>query len=434
MTYKHFKIQIIIYFVLIAAGLFGLNYYIFIELNYIRIFFLAIFIVLMLIALFYYINKTNRDLSFFLNAVLHDDFTTKYPENPRGNSFKEFYNALGIINKRFVNQSQREASEYQYIVTLISQMQTGVLIYDDQGRIHLVNDAFTTLIKKEQLIDIQGINSSSNALYNAIDKLKSNSKITLKTKINEQMHELSIAASEMKMKQNQYKIVSVQDIKNELDLNEMQAWHKLIRVLTHEIMNSVSPISSLSSTLKSIADKPEELETVKEGLDAIEQRSRSLLAFTESYRKLTRVPIPKIQKIESKVFFDNILKLMKPIFDEQNVELTFETDALKNFEADPVLLEQVIINLLKNAAEAVGNAGHVSVQLVGSNERTNILVKDNGPGIAEDIVDQIFIPFYTTKAEGSGIGLSLSRQIINQHGGNLTFTTSSNGTTFNIEL
>lgn len=434
MGFRHFKLRIIFYLLAISLGIFGLIYYSFIELNYIRMFFLGLFILLMLIALFYYINKTNRDLSFFLNAVLHDDFTTKYPENHKGSSFNELYKTFTKINQKFIRQSQQEASEYQYIVTLISQMQIGVLIYDDQHRVHLVNDALTTLINKNQIIDLKGIKGSSKDLYECIEQIKSNQRMTLRTVIGQQDHEFSLAASEMRMKQRHYKIVSVQDIKAELDTNEIQSWHKLIRVLTHEIMNSVSPISSLSSSLKSLINQPEETNTVIEGLNAIEQRSRSLLSFTDSYRKLTKVPVPKIELIDPETFFNSIMQLFKAQFDLQNINFNLRLNTHSEFKADPILLEQVMINLIKNAIEACGEHGRISLIYDLLNNKTTIMIKDNGPGIPDNLRDQVFIPFYTTKAEGSGIGLSLSRQIISQHQGNLTFTTDNSGTCFKIEI
>lgn len=434
MIFKHFKVQILLYLIVLVIGLFGLIYYSFIEVNFIRIFFLSLFCLITIIGLFYYINRTNRELRFFLNAVLHNDFSTKYAESNKGKTFRDLYATMSSINEKFNAISQQEASEYQYIVTLIAQMQIGVLIYDDKERVHLVNDAFKSIIQKKELIDLKGIKQANDALYEAIKTLGSQEKIILKAMINQAPQELSIAASEMKMQQRHYKIISIQDIKAELDANEMSAWQKLIRVLTHEIMNSVSPISSLSASLKALLHDPEKVTTVEEGLEAIESRSKNLLAFTEAYRKLTKVPNPTFEIIKASSYFERIVSLMDAQFAERDVHLKLEK-ATEDFDMqiDPVLLDQVLINLLKNAAEASAPDAHVTLSYV-EEERTVIQIKDQGPGIPDDIVENIFIPFYTTKEEGSGIGLSLSRQIIEKMNGRLSFTTDQNGTCFKIEL
>jgi len=435
MNFKNFKLQVILRFILVTAGIYGIVYYSYIELNYIRLFFLGLFVVLVLSSLFYYLNKTNKDTLYFLNSILHNDFSFKYARDEKGKSYNALYQAFNQVNQKFIESTQSEASEYQYIVTLISQMQIGVLIYDDKKRVHLVNESFTTLIERDQLIDLDGVKKSNSDLYECILSLESGNKTTLKTSINNQLHEFSIAASSLKMKQRRYKIISVQDIKNELDINEMQAWHKLIRVLTHEIMNSVSPIASLSSSMQGLVADSDQHETVNEGLEAIEHRSRSLLAFTESYRKLTRVPIPSFQDIEASAFFDKILKLVQPEFEKNDKLIHLNQDHPEiRFKADPILLEQVLINLIKNGMEAIEEGGLVEVNCSSLGGKTEIIVKDNGSGIPIGIQEQVFIPFYTTKPEGSGIGLSLSRQIINEHNGTLTFHSNEKGTSFKISL
>ncbi len=395
--------------------------------------------VLILWAMIHYINRANRDTTFFLNAILHNDFTVKYSESKKGKTFADLYRAFNQVNQKFIDSTQSEASEYRYIITLIEQMQIGVVIYDSEQRIHLVNQAFKDILGKAEIVHLDTLKRLNSNLFEGILGLASGEKTMIKTEIENVIHQFSLAASEMKLRNNRFTIVSVQDIKNELDANEMEAWQKLIRVLTHEIMNSVSPITSLSGTLGQIVKgQPEQLQkddlsTLKDGLDAIENRSKGLLSFTEAYRKLTKIPLIKLAPIESREFFERIASIFTANLKE-GIQFQMKVSPDFTFTADQHLLEQVIINLLKNASEAIDKQGVIALTSKQDSNHTFIYISDNGSGISDEVKDKIFVPFYTTKVEGSGIGLSLSRQIIKNHNGALSFETSPEGTTFKIEL
>lgn len=439
MVFKRFQLVILGFTLLILAGTFGIVHYSYIEVNYIRLFFLGLYEALVIWAMISYLNKTNKDVSYFLNAILHNDFSIKYSKGQKGKTYQELYDAFNKVNQKFIDSTQSEASEYQYIVTLIEQMQVGVLIYDEKDRIHLVNNAFKEIINRNELIRVDGIKGVSEDLYQGIIRLSPSERSIVKTEIDNVLHQFSLVSSQIKIRGSKFNIVSVQDIKNELDINEMQAWQKLIRVLTHEIMNSVSPITSLSGSLKTIVNSaseigPGETDMLKEGLDAIENRSKGLLSFTEAYRSLTKVPLPKIAPIEVKPFFDRIASIFKANLSEGiQFEMDIPTDSFI-FQADQPLLEQVIINLLKNASEAIEDKGTIQLVCQSKEGKTIIRVIDSGSGIPEELRDKVFVPFYTTKVNGSGIGLSLSRQIIQLHQGQLSFETGESGTTFKIEL
>lgn len=439
MVFKKFQIVIIGYLLLLLAGTFGIVYFSYIELNFIRLFFLMLYEVLILWAMIHYINRANRDTTFFLNAILHNDFTVKYSESKKGKTFADLYRAFNQVNQKFIDSTQSEASEYRYIITLIEQMQIGVVIYDSEQRIHLVNQAFKDILGKAEIVHLDTLKQLNSNLFEGIVGLASGEKTMIKTELENVIHQFSLAASEMKLRNNRYTIVSVQDIKNELDANEMEAWQKLIRVLTHEIMNSVSPITSLSGTLGQIVKaQPEQLQkddlsTLKDGLDAIENRSKGLLSFTEAYRKLTKIPLIKLAPIESREFFERIASIFTANLKE-SIKFKMKVSPDFTFTADQHLLEQVIINLLKNASEAIDKQGVITLTSKQDSNHTFIHISDNGSGISDEVKDKIFVPFYTTKVEGSGIGLSLSRQIIKNHNGALSFETSPEGTTFKIEL
>ncbi len=442
MSFKHFKTQTFIRLTLVFISMFGMVYYLFIEVNYIRVFFFGLFILLMLISLFFYINRSNRDTRYFLEAILNNDFTVKYSSGKQGKTFHELYETFNRLNDKFMEAIQSDASQYQYIVTLINQLQISVLAYDQKDRIHLTNNAFATLTGQKNILNLEGIQQQNQALYDQIKKIQNGENVVLKATINNQVKSLSISATAFRLRGTEYKLISMQDIHAELDQHEMEAWQKLIKVLTHEIMNSVAPITSLSATMKQLV-KNEDLTderraTLEEGLDAIEVRSQGLMNFTQAYRALTRVPLPNIKQVDGKAFFQRISSLFEPTLKGSRIswQVHLPEEEFK-LSIDPDLIEQVIINLLKNAKEAVDDStGKISMTyaLADGENPSVITIRDNGIGIPEDIIEKIFIPFYTTKSEGSGIGLSLAKQIVQSHKGELSFYTLPTGTSFLVKL
>jgi len=442
MSFSNFRVQTFFRLTLIFVSLFGLVYYLFIEVNYIRVFFLGLFSLIILLSLFAYINRTNRDTRYFLEAILNNDFTIKYNSSNRGKSFRELYATFNRVNDKFVESTQADASQYQYILTLINQLQIGVLAYDEKDRIHLANEAFEELLGQSSILNLSSVKAKNELLFEHLKSIENGENMVQKVTINNQVRRLSISATTFRLRARQYKLVSLQDIHAELDQNEMEAWQKLIRVLTHEIMNSVAPITSLSTTMKQVVQKGD-LQgngkgALEEGLDAIEVRSQGLMNFTQAYRALTRVPLPNIKEVEGSFFFQRISSLFEPTLTQTNIDWSMDLPG-EDFKLliDPDLIEQVLINLLKNAKEAVNpETGKISLtyQLATLGRQPEIRVADNGAGIPDDIIDKVFIPFYTTKTEGSGIGLSLARQIVQSHKGELSVDTSPSGTSFSIKL
>ncbi|MCE7991086.1 MAG: GHKL domain-containing protein [Roseivirga sp.] len=467
MNFRDFRYLIVVRLLMITAGLFGLIYYSYIELNYIRIFFIGLFIFFVVLELFYFINRSNKDTSNFLQAIIHNDFTIKYSSERKGKSFKQLYNTFNLVNKKFIAVSQREAGEFHYLTTLIQQLGVGIISFDTKGRVHLVNDSLKELLGKKELINLRSIRNISPELHDSLELLKGGESKVLKVSLVGKLYQLSINVSEFKLRQQDFKLVSIQDIKGELDENEMTAWQKLIRVLTHEIMNSVAPITSLSGTLNMMVGQSQtsgvpltdqQLSSLHDGLDAIEHRSDGLMNFTEAYRSLTRVPLPNIKPVEGKLYFQRIISLFTPTL--AGTQIRFDSQLPKGdftLQIDPDLMEQVFINLLKNAKEAVSaTEGHITLkvsQKVNGNGKApsnihnsastgasaqvfNISIQDNGRGIPDEVADKIFIPFYTTKDTGSGVGLSLVKQIVLLHQGDISFQTdtTNGGTQFSVTI
>jgi len=442
MIFRNFRFQVILRLILIASLLYGLIYYAYVDLNYIRVFFLGLFALMALIGLFYYITKTEKLTSSFLNAILNNDFTIKYPKEHKSKTLGVLYDKFNEVNEKFSQNLQHEANQYQYLLALINQLKIAVVAFDFRGRVHVVNNAFKELVGEKEVIRISVLKNVSNQLYEEITGLQPNEQKVIKAVVNNSVHRFSVAASLFKLRQNQYTLVSMQDIHSELDQNEMQAWQKLIRVLTHEIMNSVSPVVSLSGSLESLIQGMDEenfkgsQKTVLEGIDAIKVRGQGLMNFTQAYRKLTRIPNPVLKEVEVKSFLQQIEALFKSTLRHSNVGFDLKARNEGQVFIDQDLMQQVIINLLKNALEAVNpENGSIVLEYELTEDGHSIFrISDNGPGIPEEIAEQIFIPFYTTKQEGSGIGLSLARQIVQLHEGTLNFLTGDQGTTFVIKL
>jgi signal transduction histidine kinase len=280
----------------------------------------------------------------------------------------------------------------------------------------------------------------------------------VKIVIDNELSQLSIYATEFKLRENHYTLVSLTNIQSELEEREMEAWQNLIRVLTHEIMNSVTPLVSLSSSASSLldstisvndntdmkpdtgnaksdsqstgADSPsveinaESLQDIKGALDTISKRSEGLLHFVDNYRNLTRIPVPNFQVAKVLELFDRIEQLFADRFLEKKIMFTCSVEPFNlELTADPDLIEQVIINLVMNSIRALSETDSPMIKLAGKVDGhggTIIQVVDNGHGIPEELLEKIFIPFFTTRNEGSGIGLSLSRQIMRAHKGGIT--------------
>ena len=280
-----------------------------------------------------------------------------------------------------------------------------------------------------------------------IRSIKSTENKLVKVTINHKLLQLAVHSSEFKLKDTYYKLVSLQNIQNELEAHELEAWQKLIRVLTHEIMNSVTPITSLTATLQDILSKEKEnikngnswYSNLSQGLDAIKNRSEGLQTFTEAYKNLTGIPLPDFKRINVKKIITRVQTLFLKTAEENHIEIIVEIN-ISNMEilVDEDLFGQVLINLVQNALHAVRNSSEPQVKIIvndAPNQRISFIIEDNGEGIAKDKLDKIFIPFFTTKKSGSGIGLALSRQIIQMHNGNISVISKpGEGAAFNITV
>jgi len=392
-----------------------------------------------IITLIRYTEQTNIKLTRFFESIRHADFTSSFTDNDLGSSFeglnKEFNEVIAAFNK---NKTEKE-EHFNYLLTVIQHVSIGIIVFKKDGTVDVFNNAVKRLLQLPRLRNIKNLSVIEPEFPDKLLNMKAGDKSLIKIFIADELLQLSMHATQFRMRGDEYILVSFQDIHPELEQKEIESWQKLIRVLTHEIMNSITPISSLAETVDEILvshekdvtspeDYKEDMENVRQAITTIGNRSKGLLNFVELYRNLTRIPKPNFRHFYVENLFERAVELLGPKFELNNIETSiriFPKDL--KLLADPDLIDQVLINLLLNAIDAVSGKRAENtipkitiVASVNLNNRTTIEVADNGKGINQDLLDKIFMPFFTSKTTGSGIGLSLSRQIMQMHKGSIS--------------
>lgn len=401
-----------------------------------------------LYSLFFYVETTNRKLTRFIESIRYNDFIVGFDaDNKLGRSFRQLNESMKEVLDAFRLTRKENEETLQFLDTLVKNVQVGILTYDEAGRVGLINETAKKLLEIDELSELTDLSLTDEQLYTLLKSLPTGGN-TLYRK-NELKH-LAIHTSLLRIRGRELTLVSMQNIRSELQQNELEAWQNLTKVLRHEIMNSVTPISSLVATLKEVFEEEtrednreqmskETIGDINEALQAIDNRSQALKKFVNAYRDFTQIPRPELAKISVGELLRRVEQLHLAELKTSSVALRLElTDPHLTLTADSELLEMVVINLLKNALEVLKGQRSASVIIRAYKNRQLrpvIEVEDNGPGIIPEALDNIFIPFYTTKPGGSGIGLSLSRQIIHMHGGNLSVVSEAGkGATFRIVL
>lgn len=390
-------------------------------------------VIIQLVDIFRFVSQTNRKLTRFLESVKYSDFISGFTaDNRLGKSFKDLNIAFNEVLEAFRKARSEKEEHWQYLNSVVQQVRTGILSFDAEGTVQLINTNAKKFIGVNNLQNIGELIPLNPRLYHAL-----NSAGPGKSELYKGSNELylTIQATELRIRGTDVKLVTLQNIQPELQKQELEAWQNLTRVLRHEIMNSITPISSLTSTLREILDhdmvqkgnhyelKEEGADDLREGLSTIENRSKGLIKFIDAYREYTSLPKPKMSVVRLKDVIDKVALLMR--IELKKTDIDFHCECSSEYitiNADVEMIEQVLINLLKNAIEALQETPDPKLQLIGhyADNAVKIEVIDNGPGIIKEALEHIFVPFYTTKRTGSGIGLSLSRQIMQMHNGSLT--------------
>ncbi|GCC51789.1 ATP-binding protein [Chryseotalea sanaruensis] len=390
-------------------------------------------IIAQLAEIFRFVSQTNRKLTRFLESIKYSDFISGFAADHKlGNSFKDLNIAFNEVMEAFRKARSEKEESWQYLNTVVQQVRTGIISFDSEGNIQLINNNAKRYIGTNTIKNIRELIDSNPKLYHNINSVEAGKSELYKASNDLQ---LTIQCTELRIRGVDVKLLTLQNIQGELQKQEAEAWQNLTRVLRHEIMNSITPISSLTSTLREILEhdikkvddhfeiNDETATDLKDGLSTIENRSKGLIKFIDAYREYTSLPKPVFKSVRLKDLVDKVSTLMKEELKRTNIK--FEVSCASEYitiQADEEMIEQVLINLLKNAKEALAETKDASLILKAylQDNAVKIDITDNGPGIIREAIENIFVPFYTTKRSGSGIGLSLSRQIMQLHNGSIT--------------
>jgi nitrogen fixation/metabolism regulation signal transduction histidine kinase len=396
------------------------------------------------------VNKTNSDLEKFFSSVQDHDSSVRFSENTKNDSFRKLHDRMNTLNTIIQNVKIQNERTSQFLQSIVDHVDIGLLSFDMNGNIEIYNRAAKRYFDVQQAHQLSSLKTSNDEIFKIINTIKPGQEILHKIKTDNILQSILVKATELKFESNVIKLVSFQDITNELDKKELESWQRLIRVLTHEIMNSISPITSLTSVIsgyfkKKEDDNPIPLELIDSqivsktlsGLNTIEETGKGLLDFVDKYRSLTSLPKPDLSKFP----IDNLFGKCKLLM-ESNISNKIKIISNVNPEdialvADYAQVEQILINLIKNAIEALSGKknGTIHLKAFYADDVTIIQVVDNGIGISGDIIEDIFVPFYTTKKNGSGIGLSLSKQIMQNHDGTISVNSAPDkGSEFTLKF
>jgi nitrogen fixation/metabolism regulation signal transduction histidine kinase len=435
--YKHFRFQVVLRLLLLLALGYATVYVALETYFWLVALWMGLAWIALTVLFIRYIEKGYRELRQFLVAAAQHDFSNTY-QAVAAKAHNSLQPVLADLNQTFTDLRSERESSFRYLQTVVEHVAVALLCFDKNGEVMLFNRAAQKLFHKPYLHQLNSLESFSPALFKKIEQIQIGQRELVK--INEQMT-LVVRATEFKLLDISYKLVSFQNIKDELEQQEVEAWQKLIRVLTHEIMNSVIPISTLSSVIQDMLEEdmqPEHIEDLKQGLQTIEKRSSGLVNFVKAYKSITQSYQPKFQLIEPESICNQVVTLLAVQLQDNHVELAQNHQPNLQINADPELLEQALINLILNGIDAVKAKPDAQIELKSwQNEagRIFIAIRDNGEGISPEVAENIFVPFFTTKEHGSGVGLSLCRQIMHLHKGQISLQTAEGeGSTFTLSF
>lgn len=451
MIFKNFRFKLIFRVLFLGIIIFLFIYSINQEKWYVTSGVSLSLILLSIIEMIYFMESTNREIGKLILSIKHKDFSSNYLEaGSRKTSFSELRYALKEVTEEFQNAKIEKELHYQYLLTVFEHAKSAIICHTEDGKIELINQATKELLKIKKINSINEISKIDPTLLSAIKAITGETEKIVRVNINNEILSLNLQCTVFKLKEIKYKMISLHNISDVLDTQEVESWKKLIRILNHEIMNSVTPISSLSTAINKILVDEEgrrkkmneineaDSDDIFESLLTIENRSKGLLKFVTTYKELSKLPKPRLTETEINGMITHLVTFMKPEFQKHHIHVQSPNPNLKiHADIDPEMIEQVLINLILNAIQAVQETANKEIRINTSemNLNTFISISDNGNGIKPEYLDQIFIPFFTTKKEGSGIGLSLSRQIMQLHKGSISVKSQENtGTTFTLKF
>jgi nitrogen fixation/metabolism regulation signal transduction histidine kinase len=388
------------------------------------------------------VNNTNYSLVKFLEALKNEDFSVYFSPSKKGDSFAKVYDDFNLIIKIFKRNKIEKEAQFKYFQYILEHVTLGIISIKKEdlfnthsdSEILFLNKAASDILQQPRHKYWHRLAKHVPWLIAEIKKISNGGKTLVDLGDETERKQLSLEVIEIQLLNVPYLIITFQDIRSEIEQKEIEAWHNVIRILAHEMLNSFTPVSSLASTMKALTEDDkgelksidqmdgEDVHDINMAASTIKKRSDGLLEFVKDYRTISNIPVPQLEKINVKQFLMTVELLMKPTIEEADVDLKLlPIPANATINADSKLIEQVMINLINNSIHALKGKERpgIKISCTVDLDKTVIIVTDNGMGIEEKIMNQIFIPFYTTKKNGSGIGLSLSKNILKKHGGNL---------------
>lgn len=447
MTFKKFEWRILAGVLLLMLSL-SVAIFLFIKGYYPYLFLVVPIVIYQVIEFYKFQHKAHTELQQFVESVHYRDFSRYFDVKHAPVDLKPLREGFNEINSTFKVISKEKETQYQYLQKILELVDTGILSYEEStGEIVWMNESLKKMIQLPYLKTIYSLSKRDEELSKEIQLLKPGASKIATAHLERVSFKVLLSATAFQTDGKIYKLIAFQNVNEALDETESKAWQKLLSVLTHEIMNSVAPISSLAETLKSRLQQSVSLlnndsgsvDDLEIGIETIRRRSEGLLKFAETYRNLNKITTPNLKKVYVRDVFENLLRLMQPTLEQKNIELeAILKDTDITLEADTNLLEQVMINLVVNAIEAVKDkpAARIVLSAYYSNSRKTVIkVADNGNGMSPEIIEKIFIPFFSTKKSGSGIGLSLCKQIMMLHKGNIQVQSAEGeGTAFLLQF
>ena len=447
MTFKKYEWRIIVRVSLLLITLIATSF-LFVKEQYTYLFIVLPIVIYQVLEFFRFQRKAHQELEQFVESVHYRDFSRYFDVKHAPADLQPLRKGFNEINSTFKIISKEKETQYQYLQKILELVETGILSYEENtGEVVWMNESLKKMLHLPYLKMIHSLTRRDPVLTEAILALKPGNSTIATAMLERSSFKILLSATAFQTDGKIYKLIAFQNVNEALDETESKAWQKLLSVLTHEIMNSVAPISSLAETLKNrlqqsvhvLNNEAGAVEDLEIGIETIQRRSEGLLKFAETYRNLNRITTPNLGKVFVRDIFENLLQLMQPTLEQKKIEVeTILKDTDLSIEVDTHLLEQVMINLVVNAIEAVKERPSPRIILtayVANNRRTVIKIADNGHGIPAELLDKIFIPFFSTRKSGSGIGLSLCKQIMMLHKGNIQVQSIENeGTAFMLQF
>jgi nitrogen fixation/metabolism regulation signal transduction histidine kinase len=442
MGFKRFSLMIAARTILIMLTLVLLAYLLNLKGYLISTFVVAILLVVQSFLLHRFVNKTNNELTRFFEAARYADYSQRFEFNEIGAGFGELGKTFTDILKGFQQNRTVQEEEYRHLKALIEHVPVPLISLHADGKVSLWNNSARRLIGANAVTRFEDFKQFGEDFFEQLQTLVSGQRRLLKFEVDGMEQQLVVQATEIIVSGRQEKLLSLQDIQSELDGVQLQSWQDLVRVLTHEIMNSITPVASLAKTAADLIDdaksklepSSENIEDLVDASDAIHtvaRRSDGLMKFVGSYRRLTRLPEPNKRSIKVEALVADVSAIVTQDWKQKGIALNVKiTPPSLDVLVDKDMVEQLLINLLKNAEQALEAADNANVNIEAYlNKRGHVVIdiSDSGAGIPEDIAKKIFVPFFTTKREGSGVGLALTRQVMIAHGGSVKLKESKLG-------